>query len=182
VSALKARTAAFLVLVVVVIVAAIALQVLVRQRAELVYTYIAPNRTELSVKDLQGHQILLTIEGGCLTSFCGKTINAFEQEDVIALKLENTGEKPISLPNTAPWAIYEVKCVQGVFTRVKLVYQPIAAQVVVELKPGQTLAWTISLEELSKQVQVKPGTYEIAFKTMELGEVSLYIAVKGQSL
>jgi len=153
----------------------------IKHRVEITYIYVAPNKTEALAEDFQGHQITLTIEGGYLTNLCGKTVNAFKQEDVIKPKLTNTGEKTISLPNTAPWAIYSVKCVQGILTRAKLVYQPIAAQVIVKLKPNQRLTWAISLRELSKQVQIKPGAYEIAFKTIELGELSLHIAIKDQS-
>ena len=165
-----------------IIALALAYQTLfIKHRVEITYIYVAPNKTVVLVKDLQGHQVTLTVEGGYLTNICGKTVNAFKQEDVVKLKLTNIGEKPISLPNTAPWAIYSVKCIQSALTRIKPVYQPIAAQVIVELKPNQRLTWAISLRELSKQVQVKPGTYEIAFKTIELGELSLHIAIKDQS-
>jgi hypothetical protein len=63
--------------------------------------------------------------------------NVFQRGEIIKITVTNIGEKPVTLPNAAPWSIYQLKD-----NKYTLVFSPVAAQVLTSLNPGEAKSWT----------------------------------------
>ena len=94
----------------------------------------------------------------------------FKEGEKVCFSLKNVSEEIIYLPSSAPWAILREEKVdkryllpserkQNIKDK-KIVYSPIAAQVIVKLKKGQSKKWCWKQKNIDGK-QVKPGKYEV---------------------
>ncbi len=71
----------------------------------------------------------------------------------ICFSIENNSNDIIYLPSTAPWVIIDAKTQ-------KIVYSPIASQMIVKLKPKQSKKWCWNQKDFEGN-EVPIGTYQI---------------------
>ncbi len=102
----------------------------------------------------------IILKNGKPTTFKGEQMMCFERGEEITIILKNTGSKPLTLPNTAPWIIYRIY-------NTTPVYQPIAAQVLVKLNPNETIKWTWDQRDYNGNT-VDVGLYKVVIRTFEL--------------
>ena len=81
----------------------------------------------------------------------------------VRFRFKNTGDKEITLNNSAPW---KMQSREG-----EIVFEPIAAQAIVPLAPGEAREWTWNQKDKDGH-QASEGGYMVAFKCSE-GEYRL---------
>ena len=80
--------------------------------------------------------------------------HAYSEGEPIAFWLHNAGEEPVTLRNSAPWTIASME------NGTSIVYTTVAAQMLREVAPGETVSWTWN-QKSSGGEQVKPGLYAV---------------------
>ena len=76
--------------------------------------------------------------------------NNYRPGMLVQFRIKNIGVKEISLPNSAPW---QIQTVDG-----KMMFSPVALQVIASLAPGETKEWNWEQKD-NHGNQVKEGTY-----------------------
>ncbi len=71
----------------------------------------------------------------------------------ICFSIENNSKDIIYLPSTAPWVVIDAKTQ-------KIVYSPIASQMIVKLKPKQSKKWCWDQKDIEGN-EVPIGTYQV---------------------
>ncbi len=71
----------------------------------------------------------------------------------ICFSIENNSNKVIYLPSTAPWVVIDSKTQ-------KIIYSPIASQMIVKLKPKSSKKWCWNQKDIEGN-EVPIGTYQI---------------------
>lgn len=94
----------------------------------------------------------------CVQLLLDKSV--FDKGEEIKFTLRNGCDYPIALRNSAPWIIRDKLG--------KVIYAPIALQVIVEIDPGESKTWVWNQKD-SQGNQVEPGTYSVALETMNAG-------------
>lgn len=100
----------------------------------------------------------ITFENGKIATINGENIKTFKRGEKIVVSFKNIGDKPIILPNSAPWMIYKVG------KNLTPVYQPIALQVLIKLNPGESVKWEWNQRDFNGKL-VESGLYEFVVKT-----------------
>jgi thioredoxin-related protein len=71
----------------------------------------------------------------------------------VCFSIENNSKEIIYLPSTAPWVIIDAKTQ-------KIIYSPIASQMIVKLRPKNKKRWCWNQKDLEGN-EVPTGTYQI---------------------
>lgn len=86
--------------------------------------------------------------------------DVYKKSEIITLTLENNCDYSLILPNSAPWLITDADN--------KIVYSPIALQVITDVRPGDRLKWTWDQRDTEGK-QVPPGKYYAKVFTLNAG-------------
>ena len=79
---------------------------------------------------------------------------AYMEGEPVTFWLYNAGEESVTLRNSAPWTIASME------NGTSIVYTPVAAQMLREVAPGETVSWTWNQRNNAGE-QVKPGLYVV---------------------
>ncbi len=71
----------------------------------------------------------------------------------VCFSIENNSNEFIYLPSTAPWVIIDAKTQ-------KIIYSPIASQMIVKLKPKESKKWCWDQKDIEGN-EVPVGTYQV---------------------
>lgn len=97
----------------------------------------------------------------------------YVQGETVRITFQNTGSVGIELPNAAPWVI---KNASG-----RVVFSPVAAQVIITVAPGETRTWTWDGRDNSGNL-VPPGTYTVELRTNNAGTFTATFAIQAPAL
>jgi len=100
-------------------------------------------------------------QAGCITLALDRKI--YKQGEPVKITLENKCPYSIQLKNSAPWRI---STKSG-----KIVFTPIALQVITEIKPNESKTWIWDQRDNSGK-QVEPGVYQVILETINSGTLT----------
>ncbi|MBC7099501.1 PKD domain-containing protein [Candidatus Bipolaricaulota bacterium] len=97
----------------------------------------------------------------------------YVQGETVRITFENTGNVGIELPNTAPWVIKD--------SGGRVVFSPVAAQVLTTVGPGETRTWTWDGRDNAGN-PVPPGTYTVELRTNNAGTFTASFTLQAPAL
>lgn len=95
--------------------------------------------------------------------------DVYGRSEPVAIRLVNNCGFDIILPNSAPWLIID--------SSGRVVFSPIASQVIVTLRPGESKEWVWDQRD-NEGRQVPPGTYTIMLMTANCGTLSTTFSIE----
>lgn len=93
--------------------------------------------------------------------------------ETVQIAFQNTGSVTIELPNSAPWTIKD-----GLG---RVVFTPIAAQVITNVAPGETRTWSWNGRDNFGNY-VAPGTYTVELSTRNAGTFTASFTIQAPAL
>jgi len=85
------------------------------------------------------------------------------KDEKVCFHLVNNSDKAVYLPSSAPWAVFEDEDFD------KIVFSPIAAQRILEIKPYEEKKWCWDLKDFQGEI-VPSGDYAIRLTVFKNGE------------
>lgn len=104
------------------------------------------------------YKTVRSIDTSCLIFKTSR--NVYKMSEDVVLVLRNNCDYVLILPNSAPWLITSIDD--------KIIYSPIALQVVTDVRPGGEIEWVWSQRD-GRGEQVSAGTYYAKLFTISAG-------------